>query len=544
MYLNPQLGGYCNVLTVQQATTVHQTWGSTLPSDLPMPPKDFTPDGYIVLNRDRIDVTGINMAIRQSLQVAGVPEQRSGRYLPTILQTLTPIASNAFRADVSLSRYLTTGDYVKIVSSNVMRAPDVMLTEVTGLDGGTMTVSDAIRSSNSAFVLVGTEIVDPKRLAYVDAARQFASGCNNVYPPDNIRTFDFYLYKTLYYEAQSMTPSAAYLDYVSRRTAGDFRVRTGGDVLSALAIETGRWTQNGLTVSTKLVLSPGTQLIWNGTHLSNVTSDVGEPPSETNRTLQMSMILTEAGVKSYMETRLQSIQDLAVSGTVSASNIAASGSMSIGAATLQSYSNSLALSGVSDVQCNGSITAKSFKALSDRRFKMDIMTDTKKQQHDDLQKLLRVKVSRYRFVDEDKCKRKGVIAQELVKHFPDAVEDTLRPVHIGVHTVTSTTTPCQLQLQRIKRLTKLNDGTTTFMLGGPVPSAITDIQVMQRVKVVDYEYLMMAMLNAIKLIPRNCNWVVWTDRAPGSTRDLDAVEELLLTGRELPRGVMGGVSSI
>ncbi|PNH01357.1 hypothetical protein TSOC_012765 [Tetrabaena socialis] len=540
MYLNPQLT-YCNVQTTQQATNVYQTWGSLLPTELPPPPADFSADGYIILHRDRIDIAGINDAIKASLAADGVTNQRSGQYLPTILQPMTAIASNAFQTscNVTLSQYIRTGDYVKLTSSNAQRASDVLLTRVTGLAGNVLTVSDAMRNSNVPYMLVGPELADPKRLAFVDVARvnltsTSNSSTSNLYPPDNIRTFDSYLYKTLYYDAQALTSYEAYLDYVSRRTSGDYRVRTGDDVISALTFQTG--LTSGLAVGARFELLPGTPFIMTGASISRISSDSGQLPTESNLPSQMACILTEAGMKKYMELRLLSTvenykivytsnNDLSIQGVVAmASNLAVTGTVTIGAATLQSSSGTLRVTGVDDVQCAGSVTAKSFKALSDRRVKADIRKDTRRQQQEDLRKLMRVHVARYRFTDEKESKRKGVIAQELSKHFPDAVEDVLRPQHLEPQTVERQASTHELLIRPDERngivtrgsLIAINGGDfelveqvtptasgTLLRLGTPVLQDIEEIAVMQRVKVVDYEYLMMTMLNAIKVMRSN-----------------------------------------
>ncbi|PNH00918.1 hypothetical protein TSOC_013235 [Tetrabaena socialis] len=544
MYLNPQLT-YCNVQTTQQATNVYQTWGSQLPTELPPPPADFSADGYIILHRDRIDIAGINDAIKASLAADGVLDTRSGQYLPTILQPMTAIASNAFQTscNVTLSQYIRTGDYVKLTSSNAQRASDVLLTRVTSLAGNVLTVSDAMRNSNVPYTLVGPELADPKRLAFVDVARVNLTSTSNLYPPDNIRTFDSYLYKTLYYDAQALTSYEAYLDYVSRRTSGDYRVRTGDDVISALTFQTG--LTSGLAVGTRFELLPGTPFIMTGASISRISSDSGQLPTESNLPSQMACILTEAGMKKYMELRLLSTvenykivytsnNDLSIQGAVAmasnltvmgtvtmASNLAVTGTVTIGTATLQSSSGTLRVTGVDDVQCAGSVTAKSFKALSDRRVKADIRKDTRRQQQEDLRKLMRVHVARYRFTDEKESKRKGVIAQELSKHFPDAVEDVLRPQHLEPRTVERRASTHELLIRPDERngivtrgsLIAINGGDfelvvsvtptasgTLVRLGTPVLHDIEEIAVMQRVKVVDYEYLMMTMLNAIKVM--------------------------------------------
>jgi hypothetical protein len=95
-------------------------------------------------------------------------------------------------------------------------------------------------------------------------------------------------------------------------------------------------------------------------------------------------------------------------------------SLQVGAAIMEAPSpSSLDLTGVSSLTCE-EVVARQFRTASDRRLKFDIRRDRTDEELRDLTKLMRVSVSSFKFRGRSSPK-KGLIAQEFERHFPDAV---------------------------------------------------------------------------------------------------------------------------
>ena len=190
--------------------------------------------------------------------------------------------------------------------------------------------------------------------------------------------------------------------------------------------------------------------------------------------------------------------------TTLACNSMSSVSINLGQASLQCTNTILGVSGVTDISCSGSVTATNFKSLSDRRLKENIVSDTIDAQRGDLAKLMQINVSNYKLKGDDDAhaKRKGVIAQELEEIFPEAVEETSRYVDVPY----SYDGKCiyifdMIGVEHIRvnasTILQIQNGSSVY------EGDVTKVDVLTRVKVVDYEYLMMVMLNSIKVISRS-----------------------------------------
>lgn len=562
LYLNPDLISQCNVRTIPDAINVLQTWGMDLPSDYPPPPADFSADGYLILNRNRMDVSGINRAVRDARAAEGLGT-RSCKYLPTIVRTMRAVSSNAFEfrnSNIVSMDILQPGDRVKIVASNALRAPEIIFTQVTDVTStNRFSVSNMpsfALSSNITYTLVGPEIADAKRVALIDAARKQQLTSNaSVYPPDDIRIFNSYLYKILYPETQAMTSEEAYLDYLDHLTSCNLRIRTGDDIIAAYV------PVSEINIKQQLKLFEGAKFVWDDFVVDNMTAEIGERPTLSNRYHQSRTIITELGIKGYIEEYLHSgISTIAV-GSVAVSNCWASnltfgtatgdaltfGTASGNALTFGTASGdtltfgtatgdmltcssqvkigdailtpnhtacNISIMGVDTVTCTGSVTARNFKSLSDARLKCAIEMDGPLQRQADVEKLMQLQVVTYDFFldHQDKKRHKGILAQEVQQLFPDAVEEILRPRIVTANVLSSrrleipTPAPlpiesCHIQGQQYgicKHVEGLIELDANMAGGLATLKAPIEVTLYERTKVVDYEYLTMAMLNALK----------------------------------------------
>jgi hypothetical protein len=572
MYLNPDLVSLCNVRSVPDAMVVRGSWGSNLPAAVPQPPQDFSADGYLIMNRGRMDVAGINRAVRNALDADGFLGQRSSsKFLPTIVQTVQAISSNAFRfrnSNIIASDLLSAGDRVKIVASNSLRAPQILLSQVAGVGGalgaGSFTITTCSNSGSSAdpildlnlvYTLVGPEIADSRRVALIDAARQFAQGtsCNELYPPPvNGRKFNSFLYRILYPDAQGMTAEEAYLDYVDHLASSNMRIRTGDDIVAAYV------PNSEIAVKDKLTLFEDTaRLVWGMQTARRMSAVAGQRPTAANETAQAETIFLERGVKLYIEDYLHSPETSIFVGSVAtASNVnvggrlevsgegaIASGVLKLGPAAVLSSSSSAAMSisGIDSLNIGCAVTGKNFKSLSDKRLKTGIRVDQRRQQQQDLLGILRIPVVRFCFRDEvsaDSARRKlrlrkGVLAQEIKRLFPDAVGETLQPIRargqildarrvllcdqdIDLDSVAATDiVSCRIlgADYRVHSLIRSGRSSSSWILGlagdltgnpdSTDDSDCIELELLARVHTVDHEYLLMALLNAVKCLSRS-----------------------------------------
>jgi hypothetical protein len=168
---------------------------------------------------------------------------------------------------------------------------------------------------------------------------------------------------------------------------------------------------------------------------------------------------------------------------------------------------------------DGTVTAQNFFVLSDKNLKSDISQDTREIQKSDAEKLAKVNVSQYSMLLSNSNKRKkGVIAQEFAELFPEAIEATQRKVRIpGTVTLTSNSLLIQTKYAHLLECGKVYvDGTLVHVLGTRDDGDTTIVTFDSRlelfdpkqielivdmvVNVVDYEYILMIVVNAMKHI--------------------------------------------
>jgi hypothetical protein len=566
LYLNPQLPAYCNVLNVADALQVRATWGSNLPSILPSPPDAFNAEGYLILNRSRVDVAGINRTIRDALLAQGVDSNAVAggeRFLPTIVATLDVTGPQQYRfVQTPPHAALKTGDRVKIVGIDAERPTRMLVTTLTSdVDSnGAFTVAEPMPGAawvggSYTYTLVGTDVIDPKRVALIDAAAYLQAQPDADPLAQSViagNEFDPHLYATLYANAQSLTPQEAVLDYADKYAGGIYRVRVGDDFTPpAYRPDTGG-NLSSLVIMRSLVLEPGAQLTFGSRQITGISTIAGSRPTSSNAAHQATVLMTEGAVKGYVDGRVDEVAGLLAlmsnelasmsnelasmsnltPDTITASNVTVSRRLTVGGATFEvdASSNVLSLQGIADLQCSGIITALKFKALSDRRLKRDIVVDDPRTCDTDLSKLLRVDVAQYRFANEQR-RQKGLIAQQLEDVYPEAVTAVPRWTMAGSARLRG---PRQIELLsdapvwsaqqdrpvavRFKstcscfcadvqeRHVLFHQGDLFLKLlddekdleGCPMHPDEAVVSALLDVKTVDYDYVLVAMLNALK----------------------------------------------
>ena len=230
------------------------------------------------------------------------------------------------------------------------------------------------------------------------------------------------------------------------------------------------------------------------------------------------------------------------------SNLKVQGNVMIGAASLSvtsaPMSTTLTLTGVTSFACDTStLIVKEMKAVSDRRLKKNIKRNVRRDERNDLQKLMNVAVHDFMFRGRSSPK-KGFIAQQLEVHYPEAVSKITRRMDVtclheanglfrvvipgemdieiddkaeierGYYIVNSISTDARSNETLISldnhphigdKLNGIEHELDNHTEHARNIERYIKVTIIKQLKVVDYEYLVTVMLNALKCIARTTN---------------------------------------
>jgi len=246
LYLNPSL----NLQSVEDAYTFALSNSNDavgLLSNLSGIPNTFTTNVFIADNRDIINISGLNTAIKQSMLAEGFSSNTidaGGKYYSTIFRDINLVGSNTFAFSnqypytnsnflISVSN-LQVGDKVKIQQNsegyfyaNVLsvdsNATPNAFTFSMLYQNEPLPVYTGSNPDSNSYNLIGIKLFDADRLARIEYLRLSS---NNPYVVANLPTdeFNYELYKIIYPDTRLLTPEDAFENYKSYLGTPAFRV--------------------------------------------------------------------------------------------------------------------------------------------------------------------------------------------------------------------------------------------------------------------------------------------------------------------------------
>jgi predicted acyltransferase (DUF342 family) len=319
LYLNPELGAYSNVLSIELARDFflnNYSTTSNMAYNLSVIPQSF--DGRIFLadNKDGLDISTLNKTIKLAMSNEGYSEldlDTLSQYLPTVYKDLRLLASNVFTfkdLDYGItSRNLLEGDEIKIGINNV----SFVFSKVMNIDSNTnsFTVSNYFASTFSNpdldYLLVGHKIYDSRRLSHTNFVRNnrssnpiFGDFSNRFYGMDP--EFNVAVYRLLYPDARLLTDEQCLLDYTSRRNNNDIRIGKASEIVKSIDYI---YTElRNLRVSCNLRVDKN--FILNDYWVKGITSN----STRNFESACNDLLITEKGSKGYLDMYRTTVMDL------------------------------------------------------------------------------------------------------------------------------------------------------------------------------------------------------------------------------------------
>lgn len=319
LYLNPELGAYSNVLSIELARDFflnNYSMASNMIYNLSTIPGSF--DGRIFLadNKDGLNISSLNKTIKIAMSNEGYTEldlNTLSQYLPTVYKDLRLLAPNVFTfkdLDYGItSNNLIVGDEIKVGINNA----SFVFSKVTSIDSNTnsFTVSNYLSSSLSNpdlnYLLVGHKIYDAQRLSKTNFVRNnrssnpiFGDFSNRFYGLDP--EFNTQVYKLLYPDARLMTDEQCLLDYTSRRNNNDVRIGKASEIVKSIDYI---YTElRNLRVSCNMRVDRN--FILNNYWVNGITSN----SSRNSVTACNDLLITEKGSKEYVDMYRATVMDL------------------------------------------------------------------------------------------------------------------------------------------------------------------------------------------------------------------------------------------
>jgi hypothetical protein len=309
LYLNPELQAFSNVISVEDVRDRFSDFAD-LPSTLPSLPPTFDEQVYIADNRAVMNISALNRTIYFAMSNEGVDDEtmeNNSMYLGTIMRDVTLVARNTFEFnDVDElgtfrlnNNTLQPGDDIRIFRP---KGTDNIYGRVVAIDpfAYRFTLSNAVGrdidpvqgSMSNNFTFYGIKLYDYERLTRVSIARQFlADPAGQEYLLLN-RDFNKEFHQMLYPNTRLLTQNEAYVDFINRWGAKDYRVANASDLYNASAPLN---TIVNLQVRCNLTL--GKLIRWNGFTICNFSSNDWSVSDEaTDNTL-----ITDRAIKTYVD---------------------------------------------------------------------------------------------------------------------------------------------------------------------------------------------------------------------------------------------------
>lgn len=251
LYLNPELGAYSNILSIERARDYflsNLSFSSNMIYNFETLPSSF--DGRIFLadNKDGLNISQLNHTIKAAMSNEGYNANdldSFSQYLPTVYKDLRLLSNNVFTfrdLDYGItSNNLIVGDEIKISVENI----HYVFSKVMNIDTNvnTFTVSNYYASSFSnpdlRYILLGHKIYDAERLSKTNFVRNYRSSnpifgdfSNRFYGLDP--GFNPQIYRLFYPDARLMTDEQCILDYTSRRNNNDVRIGKSDEIVKSI----------------------------------------------------------------------------------------------------------------------------------------------------------------------------------------------------------------------------------------------------------------------------------------------------------------------
>jgi predicted acyltransferase (DUF342 family) len=313
LYLNPELGAYSNILSIELARDyfLDTPTASNMIYNFETLPKDF--DGRIFLadNKDGLNVSQLNHTIKMAMSNEGYNAfdiESFSQYLPTVYKDLRLLSNNVFTfkdLDYGItSNNLMVNDDIKINVQNI----HFVFSKVTNIDTNlnTFTVSNyhasAFSNPDIKYNLVGHKIFDAERLSKTNYVRNNRSS-NPIYGDFSNRFygldpgFNPEIYRLFYPDARLMTDEQCVLDYTSRRNNADIRIGKSDEIVKSIdyiytELRNLRVSCN-CKVNGNFILGSNGYEIW----VNGITRNYTRPSSNASDDL----LITEKASKGYLD---------------------------------------------------------------------------------------------------------------------------------------------------------------------------------------------------------------------------------------------------
>lgn len=306
LYLNPTL----NLSSVEEASTYSNIGGYM--SNIDTIPAGLDPDVFISENRQNLDVSTLNNAIKDSILLQGGCLD-DGVYYPTIYRSCINVGSNVFQinrpGEVTFNFSacnLRVSDEIKIVKNtgqsfygHVDNIIDFQTFSVVFQGGG---IANDMSSAYD-YILYGIKLYDPLRLARIGYLSLFGTTPSNQVNIDS--NFNYKLYELLYPDSANLNKEEAFLDFTNRRGNNDLRIASVDDIKCGASNGNGCVFTNGdityLKVTQHLDLSFGQEtgrVTWNNQDIYYVTNDICRPIETVSP--YFPGLITEYAIKNYM----------------------------------------------------------------------------------------------------------------------------------------------------------------------------------------------------------------------------------------------------
>ena len=390
LYLNPSL----NLQSVEEAYTFALSNSNDivgLLSNLSGMPNTFTTSVFIADNRDIINISGLNTAIKQSMLAEGFSSNTidaGGKYYSTIFRDINLVGSNTFAFSnqypyansnfkISVSN-LQPGDKVKIHQNN---EGTYFYANVLSVDSNAtpkaftfsmlypnehFPVYTGSNPDSNIYSLFGIKLFDADRLARIEYLRLSS---NNPYVVANLPTdeFNYELYKVIYPDTRLLSPEDAFENYKSYLGTPAFRVAQFQDLKNFQGLTgfcniggTNMTTIIPFTMCNHVAINPPATLTvncptyFNGSMMiNNLESSNGKIINFTScnallfNSCNISLYASNANIDEFIVNYNASISNLYVSGLTNLCNLQANQ-----AAMSNVHINTAAVSNMTAINCS------------------------------------------------------------------------------------------------------------------------------------------------------------------------------------------------
>lgn len=331
LYLQPEIRVRENLKTVESAVEFYnnkkddpafQTDVDQWLWSLTNLPSRFESSTFIIVNKDKINISALSGAIRETLHMDGFTEEEivsGSEYLVTINKTASLTQTNTLRFNIQ------SGEEFTINANNLQKGDNVQIFRpltsssffanvVDIIDHETFEIShslDAFQNIGEAFEVIGIQIPDKDRLGRINYLRYLVK---NNQPPQTfvVSDVDFNpsLYRLLYPSQNGLSDDQAFLNYKERKTKDPNIIGSKRDLLEILVNQGESKDEQSITniftVQNRLLLNfpfdkQSGFLRFVDQDVYYITSDDSRTRSSSTLNPAFEGLITERAIKAYVE---------------------------------------------------------------------------------------------------------------------------------------------------------------------------------------------------------------------------------------------------